>query len=125
MKVLAHESNPTVSIILLFIKPLEIIRCLNTSSIMRFVIVLSAVFGLAIAVPKPAPQVIDVAAVEAVPTPTVLGPKVEAFAGTNTYNPTVAASEAAAAIPSDPISKGSLNRGPHMKRDACAIEPKG
>ncbi|KAL1606044.1 hypothetical protein SLS59_003169 [Nothophoma quercina] len=67
---------------------------------MRYAIAASALLGAVAA----APQMINIEAALAVPTPTVLGPDVEATkAAPVSYNPTVAASAAAAVVKSEGV----------------------
>lgn len=65
---------------------------------MRYSLAASSLLGLAAA----APQMINIEAALAVPTPTVLGPKIEETKpAAITYNPTAAASAAAAVVKSE------------------------
>ena len=80
---------------------------------MRYAVAASGFLGLAAA----APQLINVDAALAVPTPTVLGPNIkETTPAAISYNPAVAASAAAAIV---------KNEGAVEKRDACAAQPLG
>lgn len=80
---------------------------------MRYAVAASGLLGLAAA----APQLINVEAALAVPTPTVLGPKIEETApAAISYNSNAAASAAAAIVKSE---------GAIEKRDACAAQPLG
>ena len=89
---------------------------------MRSTIVISTLCGLAIAAPRP--QLINVGAIDDLPLPAILGPDVEDFSDpAPTYNPTSAASAAAAAIPTDPVSVEK--REAFEKRAACIKEPNG
>jgi hypothetical protein len=75
----------------------------------------SALSGLAAALP----QMINIEAALAVPTPTVLGPKAEETAAELpvTYNQVAAAQSAAAAVATGGVEL--------KKRDACAAQPGG
>lgn len=67
---------------------------------MRYAVAASGLLGLAAA----APQMINIGAALAVPTPTVLGPKVEETkAPTISYNPIAAASAVAAVVKSEGV----------------------
>lgn len=67
---------------------------------MRYAIAASGLLGLAAA----APQMINIGAALAVPTPTVLGPKVdETKAPSISYNPTAAAATVAAIVKSEGV----------------------
>lgn len=80
--------------------------------------------GLAAALP--APQDIDFAALNALPTPTQLGAPVAAAVASEvpTYVPSVAAAEAAAAATESPISSSSNKRDVEA-RAACDARPLG
>lgn len=83
---------------------------------------ISALCGLAIAAPKP--QVINFSAIDDLPLPKALGPDIAALsAPLPSYNPTSAASAAAVAIPTDPVSVEK--REAFDKRAACVQEPNG
>lgn len=104
---------------------------------MRYSLAASSLLGLAAA----APQLINIDAALAVPTPTVLGPKIEETKpAAISYNPTVAASAAAAVVKSEgAIEKRDLvfdvfiattidqqnGTASVSKRDACAAQPLG
>lgn len=102
---------------------------------MRYSFAASGLLGLAAA----APQMINIDAALAVPTPTVLGPRVEETKpAAITYNPTVAASAVAAVVKSEgAIEKRDLvydvftgmtveERNTTMsKRNACDAQPVG
>lgn len=81
----------------------------------------SALCGFAAA----APQMINIAAALAVPTPTAgLGPMVDKLPGPVTYNQAAAAKSAAAAV----ATGGIQAAGAKLKRgidDACALQPGG
>lgn len=80
---------------------------------MRYSVAASGLFGLAAA----APQLINVDAALAVPTPTILGPRIEETKpAAISYNPIVAASAVAAVVKSEGVIE---------KRDACAAQPLG
>ncbi|KAF2994574.1 hypothetical protein E8E13_001039 [Curvularia kusanoi] len=80
---------------------------------MRYSVAFSGLLGLAAA----APQRINIEAALDVPTPTVLGPRVEETKpAAISYNPNAAASAAAAVVKSE---------GAIEKRDACAVQPAG
>jgi hypothetical protein len=90
--------------------------------IMRSTIIVSTLCGLSIAAPRP--QLINVGAIDDLPLPAILGLDVEDFSNpAPTYNPTSAASAAAAAIPTDPVSVEK--REAFKKRAACVKEPNG
>lgn len=74
----------------------------------------AALCGLAAALP----QMINIDAVLAVPTPTVLGPKAEETAALPvTYNEAAAAASAANSVATGGVA---IN-----KRDSCAVQPGG
>lgn len=80
---------------------------------MRYAVAASGLLGLVAA----APQLINVDAALAVPTPTILGPRIEETKpAAISYNPTTAASAVAAIVKSE---------GAVEKRDACAAQPSG
>lgn len=66
-----------------------------------------------------APQAIDFSAVKALPTP-VQGPAVTAVSQAPTYNPSAAASSAAAAVLESLVTGHGI-----LRRDACTAEPSG
>lgn len=82
---------------------------------MRYTIAASGLIGLAAA----APQMINIGAALAVPTPTVLGPKIEETkAASISYNPTAAASAVAAIVKSE----GAIEK----RESGCgALQPGG
>lgn len=103
---------------------------------MRYSLAASGLLGLAAA----APQMINIEAALAVPTPTILGPKIEETKpAAISYNPTVAASAVAAVvkdegviekrdyyihnITSAPFITGSSSS--NKKRNACDPQPLG
>ncbi|OCK77862.1 hypothetical protein K432DRAFT_333149, partial [Lepidopterella palustris CBS 459.81] len=86
---------------------------------MRSAVLFAAVFGLAAA----APQGFDIDAINALPTPSVLGPDIDAMSATVTYDPTTAAGAAAAAV-TEVVSKRSPRRAALNKR-TCPTEPGG
>ncbi|KAF2721948.1 hypothetical protein K431DRAFT_223218 [Polychaeton citri CBS 116435] len=88
---------------------------------MRSAIALTAVAGLAAALP----QGIDLVSVADVPTPTALGPPATGLSQVPTYNPTSAASEAASAATEDPIADEAKRRRGLDARAACATQPTG
>jgi hypothetical protein len=80
---------------------------------MRYSVAASGLLGLAAA----APQLINVDAALAVPTPTILGPGIEETKpAAVSYNPSAAASAVAAVVKSEGVIE---------KRDACAVQPAG
>ena len=88
---------------------------------MRYSIAASGLLGLAAALP----QRINIDAALAVPTPSILGPNIEATKpAETTYNPVVAASAVAAVVESEGViqKRDSLTVG---KRDACDTQPLG
>lgn len=81
-----HSSSPNTS-------PVSILK-------MRYAIAASGILGLAAA----APQMINIDAALAVPTPTVLGPKIdETKAPSISYNPIAAAATVAAIVKSEGV----------------------
>lgn len=66
-----------------------------------------------------APQAINFSAVKTLPTP-VQGPAVTAVGQLPTYNPSAAASSAAAAI-----RDGSVTKRGHSRRGDCTAQPSG
>ena len=85
-------------------------------------ILVSALCGLAAAAPRP--QQINVAAIDDLTTPSVLGPDVSAATATSSYDPSSAASVAAAAVTTAPVTTDKRKRGVVGKRD-CTLEPNG
>jgi hypothetical protein len=88
---------------------------------MRYSFAASTLLGLAAALP----QRINIDAALAVPTPSILGPKIEDTKPAEpTYNPTAAASVVAAVVESEGIiqKRDSFTVG---KRDACNTQPLG
>ena len=88
---------------------------------MRYSLAASSLLGLAAALP----QRINIDAVLAVPTPSILGPNIEATKpAETTYNPVAAASAVAAVVESEGVieKRDSLTVG---KRDACDTQPLG
>ena len=95
---------------------------------MRYSLAASSLLGLAAALP----QRINIDAVLAVPTPSILGPNIEATKpAETTYNPVAAASAVAAVVESEGVIQKSdktyvdgrsLTVG---KRDACDAQPLG
>jgi hypothetical protein len=88
---------------------------------MRYCFAASTLLGLAAALP----QRINIDAALAVPTPSILGPKIEDTKPAEpTYNPTAAASVVAAVVESEGIiqKRDSFTVG---KRDACNTQPLG
>ncbi|MCJ1309395.1 hypothetical protein MMC25_003054 [Agyrium rufum] len=90
--------------------------------------VVSALAGLAIANPLPAPQTMDFAEIDAssVDLP-ALGPPVGALNQPLTYDPAAAAAAAAAVIPSDPISETTKIKEKEKRgvNDPCSPQPSG
>ncbi|KAF3009730.1 hypothetical protein E8E13_009180 [Curvularia kusanoi] len=85
---------------------------------MKYSFAASALLGLAAA----APQMININAALAVPTPTILGPKVEETKpAAVSYNPAAAASAAAAVVKSE----GAIEKRAVYKRGACDAQPAG
>lgn len=90
---------------------------------MRSVLVASAICGLVAAAPRPNPQNINIDAIDDLATPTVLGPALDATTTPAvTYDPTSAASAAAAAISTDPAT---VEKREVVERSACALQPGG
>jgi hypothetical protein len=88
---------------------------------MRSTVIASALCGLVAAAPRP--QMIDLGALNDLPTPSVLGPEIAATTTPSvTYDPAIAVSSAAAAMSAAPASvvKHSAN-----KRDICVKQPGG
>jgi hypothetical protein len=91
------------------------------NSKMRYSFAASTLLGLAAALP----QRINIDAALAVPTPSILGPKIEDTKPAEpTYNPIAAASAVAAVVESEGViqKRDSLTVG---KRDACDTQPLG
>ncbi|KAF2019366.1 hypothetical protein BU24DRAFT_476374 [Aaosphaeria arxii CBS 175.79] len=88
-------------------------------------IILAALFGLVTAAPKP--QRINISALKELSTPSVLGPDLAAISATaSSYDPSKAASAAAAAIATDPVTVQKRTVDIHYaKRAACEREPGG
>ena len=81
--------------------------------------VIGALIGLTAAIPHP--QRINIGAAEELALPSILGPELAAVsAPPSSYNPTSAASAAAAAIPTQPIAIDKRS-----KRAACQLQPDG
>lgn len=85
---------------------------------MRYAVVASAILGAVAA----APQVINIQAAESVPTPTVLGPKVEETAPAPiSYNPVVAASDVAKVVKEE----GAIEKREEIVSTCGAQQPGG
>ncbi|KAF2682553.1 hypothetical protein K458DRAFT_478928 [Lentithecium fluviatile CBS 122367] len=83
----------------------------------------STLCGLVAAAPKPQHQNMNIGAIDDLSTSTALGPELAATTTPAvTYVPEVAASSAAAAIPTDPPTAEKRST---ITRDACAVQPGG
>lgn len=91
---------------------------------MRYSFAASGLLGLAAAVP----QMINIDAALAVPTPTILGPEIgETKPAAISYNPTAAASAVAAVVKSEGVieKRDVISDATMKKRNACDPQPLG
>ena len=97
---------------------------------MRSTYLISALVGLAVAVPRPSPQDIDFAEIEDAPAPVATGPAVTAVSQPVTYDENAAAVSASSSVASDlaanptpaPAKRDLENRGVN---DPCSPQPDG